>query len=366
MWKRRRFFPVLWAGLISLTVGACSPTGIDTSEVIRPVRVLELQSTSSTFKESFPAQIEPRFQANLSFQVGGKLVQRLVNVGDRVKKGQVLAKLDPNDLSLALQAARAEFDAASTDHDQLKTDLGRARNLRNQGFISEAELDRRQSSLDAASSRLAQARAKLSTQANQRRYGELRAPNEGVISMVYVEAGQVVPAGQSVLKWANAKDIQVSMAVPESRVADIYINQVAQVVLWSDKKSLNAKVREISPVADPATRTFSVLLDVDDPEKLSRFGMSATVQFTHVAEPNIFKLPISALLSEHTGAFVWVFDEDQGIVKRRPIQSYDLSESEFLVKEGLKNGELIVVAGTHVLNDGQKVRRFIENSDLGQ
>jgi len=366
MSKSRMYMPVVWATLGSLLLAACSRGEIDTSEVIRPVRVMELQSSGSTFEESFPGQIEPRYQASLSFQVGGKLVSRLVDVGDRVKKGQVLAKLDPKDLGLALQAAQAQYDAAATEHAQLKTDLDRAKTLKQQNFISQAEFDRRQLALDAASSRLSQARAQLSTQSNQRQYGDLRAPNDGVISAVYAEAGQVMAPGQAVVQYANENEVQVSMAVPESRVADIQLGQTASVLLWSGKESLNAKVREVSPVADPVTRTFAVLLDVTDPGKSARFGMSATVQFSKAAQSNAFKLPISALVAEHTGAFVWVFDETQGVVNKRVVQPHDVSESDFLVKDGLKNGELIVTAGTHVLNEGQKVRRFIETSDLAK
>lgn len=366
MSKSRLLMPVVWAALGSLLLVSCSRPEIDTSEIIRPVRVIELQSSGSTFQESFPGKIEPRFQADLSFQVGGKLINRLVDVGDRVEKGQVLAKLDPQDLGLALQAAQAQFDAAATEQAQLKTDLARAKTLKQQNFISQAELDRRQLALDAATSRLSQARAQLNVQSNQRQYGDLRAPGNGVISMVYAQAGQVVPAGQPVVQWANENEVQVSMAVPESRVADLKVGQDANVLLWSGKNALEAKVREISPVANPLTRTFDVLLDVNDSQKLSRFGMSATVQFSKAAQPNAFKLPISALVAEQTGAFVWIFDETQGVVSKRVVQPYAVSESDFLVKEGLNNGELIVTAGTHVLNDGQKVRRFIETSDLAQ
>ncbi|MCR2747568.1 efflux RND transporter periplasmic adaptor subunit [Limnobacter parvus] len=366
MSKSRLLMPVVWAALGSLLLASCSRPEIDTSEIIRPVRVIELQSSNSTFEESFPGQIEPRFQANLSFQVGGKLVNRLVDVGDRVQKGQVLAKLDPQDLSLALQAAQAQFNAASTEQAQLKTDLERAKTLKQQNFISQAELDRRQLAMDAATSRLSQARSQLNTQSNQRQYGDLRAPDNGVVSMVYAQAGQVLSAGQPVVQWANENEVQVRMAVPESRVSDINVGQPASVLLWSGKESLKAEVREVSPVADPVTRTFDVLLDVSDNNKLSRFGMSATVQFSKAAQTDVFKLPIQALVAEQIGAFVWVFDETKGVVTKRMVQPYEVSESNFLVKEGLNNGELIVTAGTHVLNDGQKVRRFIETSDLAQ
>ena len=153
MLKTRLYMPIVCAALGACFLVACSRAEIDTSEVIRPVRVMALQSSGGAFEESFPGQVEPRYQASLSFQVGGKLVSRLVNVGDQVKKGQVLARLDPQDLGLALQSTKAQFDAAVAEHAQLKTDLDRAKTLRQQNFISQADLDRRQLAFDSASSR---------------------------------------------------------------------------------------------------------------------------------------------------------------------------------------------------------------------
>ena len=122
----------------------------------------------------------------------------------------------------------------------------------------------------------------------------------------------------------------------------------------------------MSPVANPVTRTFAVLLDIADPGKSARFGMSATVQFSKAAQAGSFSLPITALVAEHNGMFVWVFDEGKGVVNKRTIQAHDISESHFLVAENLKDGELVVTAGTHVLNEGQKVRRFVEPTALTQ
>lgn len=364
MSKSSLFWPVVWAVSSSLFLSACSRPDIDTTAVVRPVRVVQLQAQGSLSEDHFSGQVEPRIQANLSFQVNGKLLARQVNVGDRVTKGQVLARLDPQDLNLAVQAAQAQFDAAQLEHAQLKTELERANTLKQQNFISQAELDRRQLALDAAASRLTQAKAQLGNQSNQKQYGDLRAPGDGVISKVYSEVGQVVPAGQPVVQWANQNEVQVAMAVPESRVAELRVGQLAQVVLWSDQKSLQAKVREVSPLADPMTRTFAVFLDLNDPERLSRFGMSATVTLARDGQEGVFKLPIAALVAQPTGAFVWVFDEAQGMVSKRMIQPVDVSESSFLVKQGLNNGEWVVIAGTHVLNEGQKVRRFVEPGEV--
>ncbi|HEX4918429.1 MAG TPA: efflux RND transporter periplasmic adaptor subunit [Limnobacter sp.] len=350
----------LLALCLTMILAACSRPEIDTSEVIRPVRVMELSSGSAEQVESFPAQLEPRHQAKLSFQVGGKLLERSVDVGDRVSKGQALAQIDPQDLALSLRSAQAQLDAAIADLAQAKTDLERTKSLKSQNFVSQAELDRRQLAFDAASSRHAQAQAQLNVQRNQSAYATLRAPGDGVISAVYLDAGQVLAAGQAVLAWANESTVQATFAVPEGRVQGIKPGMKAQVALWSGGKVLEALVREVSPMADPLTRTYSVHADLVSPGPEVRFGMSATIQFSKVGDESSFSLPISALVAEHTGAYVWVFDEAQGVVNKRAVQPHDVSESSFLVNEGLKSGELVVIAGTHVLNEGQKVRRFIE------
>lgn len=360
----RALLPSLMFSGLTLFLTACSRPDIDTSELIRPVRVVELSASATSSIESFAGQIQPRFDSSLSFQVGGKLIARSAEVGQRVKKGQVLAKIDPQDLRLAVQAAQAQLDAANLEFVQVQTDLERFKKLRAENFISQAELDRRQLALDAASSRLKQARAQFNVQSNQNQYGELRAPNDGVIARVFAEVGQVVAPGQAVVQWANENAVEVGIAVPESKVAELKPGQKARVELWSGEKALVAKIREISPLADPVTRAFEVHLDVDDPNRVARFGMSATVVFEHALQDQSFKLPITALVAEHTGAYVWVFDEANGVVNKRKVEPHDVSESAFLVKSGLKNGELIVTAGTHVLTEGQKVRRFIETKDL--
>ncbi|HEY1058485.1 MAG TPA: efflux RND transporter periplasmic adaptor subunit [Limnobacter sp.] len=358
--------PWLLMAALALSLTACSRSAPDTSEVIRPVRVMALKADGTESEDTFPAQIEPRYSASLSFQVGGRLIARLADVGDRVKKGQVLARVDPQDLKLALQAAQAQFAAANTEYLQNKTDLARFKTLREQNFISQAELDRRQLALDAAESRLTQARAQLNVQQNQAQYSELKAPNDGVISQVLLDAGQVVAPGQPVLQWANEKAVQVRMAVPEGRVKDIRDGQVAVVDLWSIRQQLKATVREVGPVADPITRTYPVYLDLTQSAPDARFGMSATVRFAARNPDVAFKLPVAALVAEATGAFVWVFDEAKGEVHRRPVKPYDVNETSFLVKDGLKDGELVVTAGTHTLSEGQKARRFIETADLAK
>lgn len=350
--------------LLLMGLVACSRTAPDTTEIIRPVRVMELQRSASEVEVSYPAQIEARYSSPLSFLVGGKLIERKAALGDRVKKGQVLARIDPQDLQLGLNAAQAQLDAAQADQLQAQTDLERSKTLKAQGFVSQAELDRRQLALDAANSRLSQARAQLGVQSNQARYGTLIAPADGVISQVFAEAGQNVSAGQPIVQWADPKAVQARIAVPEGKSEEYKPGRSAEVRLWSADSTLQAHVREFSPVADPQTRAYPVYLDIQDPKGSARFGMSATAFFTRKVSESAFKLPMSALVASHAGAFVWVLDEKQGTVHKRPVKPFDISSSDFLVQEGLNGGDLVVTAGTHVLSEGQKAKRFIEPKDI--
>lgn len=360
----------MWvATLLGLSVVSCSKGNSNQSEIVRPVRVVEVKAQDAQFEESYPAQIEPRFQATLSFQVGGRLLQRQAEVGLRVKKGAVLARIDPQDLQLALSAAKAQFNVAQTEYTQSVTDLNRAKTLKGQNFVSQAELDRKQLAFEAASGRLAQAKSQLSLQSNQSAYGVLLAPGDGVISRVYAQTGQILSPGQAVVQWANDKSVQVRLAIPENKIDQYAVGRKATVRLWSQDSVLNAVVREVSPVADPSTRAYPVYLDLENVQGQARFGMSATVTFVRLQDTSqspAYKLPGSALVGASKGTYVWVFDAAQGKVHRRSVVPIDVSENSFLVREGLKEGELVVTAGTHVLTEGQSVRRFVEPGDLGK
>lgn len=359
-----RWFQITSSAILIATLSACSRPELDTSEVIRPVRVMEIQSAAASTEESYPAQVEARFNSALSFQVGGQLSKRDVDVGQEVKKGQVLAQLDPKDLKLALRSAQAQLNAAETEYKQTQTDLARAQELKDKGFVSQAQLDRQQLAFDAAQSRLAQARANYRVQANQNRYGSLLAPNDGVITAIYAEVGQVMSPGQPVVQWADQTAVQVKLAVPETRVSFFQEGMMARVKLWSKTEYLPAKVREVSPVADPITRTYQILLDLDAEQQDVRFGMSATVYFDKELSHQKPRVPVSAVVADGLGAFVWVFDESQGVVNKRRIAASEVVKEGVLIDKGLVDGDLVVTAGTHVLNEGQKVKRFIEAEDI--
>lgn len=339
-----------------------------------PVRAVKLMSVSAgglVSQRELSGEVRARTESRLGFRVGGKLVQRRAEVGQRVKAGDLLAELDARDYALSSQAAQAQVSAAQTQRDLAAADLKRFEDLRAQGFVSGAEIERRTAALQAAEASLKQARAQGAVQSNQAGYTRLLADGPGVVLAVDAEVGQVVGAGAPVLRLARDGARDVVVAVPEDRVAQLRTGQAAQVRLWSGSTDagaaqapLNAVVREVAASADPLTRTFQVKLAL--PEGMSvPLGATAYVNLgTPGAQaPAVIKLPTSALMRSQAGAdqssSVWVFDAATSTVQPRPVVVGGVDGNGVVIASGLKPGEWVVAAGVHVLSPGQKVTRFV-------
>jgi RND family efflux transporter MFP subunit len=317
----------------------------------------------------YTAEVKARIEARLGFRVGGKLIRRHVEVGQRVRAGQLLAELDAADLGLASQAGQAQVGAAQSQRDLAASELKRAQELKAQGFVSAVEIDRRQAQLNAAEATLKQARAQSAVQGNQARYARLLADADGVVLALEAEAGQVVAAGAPVVRLARDGAREVQFSVPEDKVQWVRAGQRAAVRLWSSQSSstptepLAAVVREVAAVADPVTRTFAVRAALPAQAKVS-LGSTAFVQMESSEGDALpaLALPTSALWRNAEGTSVWVFDPASSTVQPRVIQVQGLSDNEVLVQQGLKPGDEVVVAGVHVLSAGQKVQRFTTNT----
>ena len=263
----RRVSPaVLLSASLLLTLAACSRPAAP-PEPVRSVKTMVITPAAAGSTLEYAGEIRARVESRLGFRVGGKMVERPVNVGDAVKAGQVLARLDPRDLRLNEDVARAAVASAGVNLQQAEADFKRYRDLKDQGFISGAELERRETTLKVAQAQLAQARAQSGVQGNQAGYSALTADAGGVITGVDVEPGMVVAAGAPVLRLAHDGPRDVVFAVPEDKVA--LVQSIAarrgsvQVRLWSNERDeLAATIREISAAADPATRTFLVKADL--------------------------------------------------------------------------------------------------------
>ena len=366
--KTPNFVLILTAALV---VTACSPAPAPV-EPIRSVKLMTVGASSVGAQTEYAGEVRARTESRLGFRVGGKLVLRPAEVGQRVQPGQLLAQLDAQDLALSSQAAQAQVSAAQTQRDLAAADLKRFQELLAQGFVSGAEIERRQATLQSAEATLRQARAQSAVQGNQAGYARLVADGAGVVVSVDAEVGQVVAAGAPVVRLARDGARDVVFAVPEDRLALMRVGQAAQVRLWAGALAspagaatpLAAVVREVAASADPTTRTYQVKLALPEGAAASLGATAYVTLVTQSGAPTAaIKLPTAALMrseaGDRSGSAVWVFDAASSTVQPRPVSVAGADGNEMVIASGLQPGDEVVAAGVHVLSPGQKVTRFV-------
>ena len=344
-----------WLLVPALFLAGCSPKPA-AEEPVRAVKLVTVGVSDFDAQPEFSAEVRARVESRLGFRVGGKITRRQVDLGQHVQAGQVLAQLDPQDYKLAADAARAQQAAALTNRDLAAADMKRYSGLREQNFISGAELERRETTLKAAQAQLEQAQAQLASQGNQANYTTLTADVAGVVTAIEAEPGQVVQAGTPVVRIAQDGARDVVFAVPEDRAGQIKPGSPVTVRGWSGGDTLQGQVREVAASADAVTRTFSVKVAIDAatspalgatvyarPQALARTGVA------------VIKLPTSALRQEGKGTAVWVLDKSTMTVRSQPVQVATADGNEAVIAGGLTPGMMVVAAGVHVLSPGQKV-----------
>jgi len=345
----------------SLALSACSKNEAPL-EPVRAVKVMTVGVDTIKSGYEFAGEVRPRVESRLGFRVAGKIVKRQAELGQRVKAGQVLAQLDPRDFQLAADAARAQVAAASTNRDLAAADFKRYATLKDQNFISGAELERRETSLKAAQAQLDQAKAQLASQGNQAGYTNLVADVSGVVTAVEAEPGQVVTAGTPIVRIAQDGPRDVVFSVPEDKIVAIKPGSDVAVRAWANGAALlNGKVREVAASADPVTRTYPVKVALD-PAATPALGSTVYVSpqaLSHVGTP-VIKLPTSALRKEGAGTAVWVLDKPTMTLRSQPVQIATADGNEAVIAAGLQPGMLVVAAGVHVLSPGQKVTIYQE------
>lgn len=357
---------------ISLLAG-CSRQDQKVKLTPRPVKVFRVGNTRAESVTPYAGEVRARFETTLSFRVTGKILARPVEVGDRVLKGQLLASLDNSDFQLAVQTLKAQLKSAVADRDFTKDDLTRYRELLDQKVISHPDFDRHQTAYTNAQERVAALEAQLKQTTNQLHYTELSADREGVITALEVEKGQVVAAGQPVVKLAQLDEKEIHFDIPEQRITAVKNHQIAAISLWSDDEHrFKAEIREIGASADPASRTYRVKAKLLEGQEDAHLGMTATVW---VASDNAERIavPLSAVFTSQAQPKqqqVWLIDEAAGTVKAVPVQLGTALPGELVSIEGLQTGQLIVSAGGQRLKEGQTVRlpeplpRISKNQDV--
>jgi RND family efflux transporter MFP subunit len=314
----------------------------------RPVRVQSVQFTQSDQALTYSGTIEARVQADLAFRVGGKIIERPVNLGDHVTAGQMLARLDPTDLQLALEAQIQAVASDAADAANARAELRRyARLGQTSPAYMASEYEKRQSTAAMADARLAQARRQLGQAQDQLAYATLRADADGAITALPMQIGQVVQTGQTVATLAHSREIEANVDVPENRLPDVRAATTVTVTLWSaPDRPMRGKVREIGALADSASRTFGVRITLLDPPPEGSLGMTATVRFDRASGTPVALLPASALADSQGRAAVWVLDSATSRASLRPVLVAALSgDGTVAVAGGLRPGELVVTAG---------------------
>ncbi len=352
-----------WALALPLVVllSACSKP-VPLAEPVRAVKVITVGAQPLHAGSEFAGEVRARVESRLGFRVGGKLAQRAVEVGQRVKSGQLLARLDPQDFALANDAARAQVSLATASRDQAAADFQRFQELHEKNFISAAELERRSSALKVAQAQLAQAQAQLSGQRNQLRYTQLVADAAGVVTGVDAEPGQVLAAGMPLVRIAQDGARDVVFSVPEDVVASITSGSEVAVRPWSGTQSLHATVREVAASADPATRTFLVKASLAERE-VPALGSTVAVRPAALAADAglALKLPTSALRSNGKGSAVWVLDPASMTVRLQSVEVSAVDGNDVVISSGLQAGMQVVVTGVHVLSPQQHVTIYEAN-----
>lgn len=347
-------------GAALLVAGCSRPEAAP--EPVRAVRTMTIASDSAGGSFEYAAEVKARTESRLGFRIGGKIARRNVDLGDSVEAGQVLAQLDPQDMNLNQDAARAALAAAQVNYDQAGADFKRFRELKDQGFISAAELERRETTLKAAQAGLEQARAQASMQGNQAAYSTLIADAPGVITAVEGEPGMVVGAGAWVVRLAHDGPRDAVFAVPEDKVNLLRAlgqqTGALKVRLWGGGELLPATLREVSAAADPATRTFLAKADLGRAQV--KLGQTASVLLELPRTAGVTRLPLAAVTESQGKTVAWLLDTATLTVRPQPIQIAGADGNSVVVAAGLNPGQIVVTAGVHTLTAGQKVKLYVD------
>jgi RND family efflux transporter MFP subunit len=321
----------------------------------RPVLVAEVHYDAESPARSFVGTIKPRIETDMGFRVPGKVAKRLVEVGDTVDVGQPLATLDEIDLRLQAEQAVAEFTAATGVLGQAAAAETRAKDLRVKGWTTDAQLDQAKAAADEARARLDRADRSVELTKNSLSYATLVADTRGVVTATLIDAGQVVASGQTAIRVARFAEKEAVVAIPETLLGRAK-DGTASVTLWSEPdRKYAAKLREVAPSADPATRTYLAKFSLPDAGEQVSLGMTATLTLADPATTRVARLPLSALFSEGGDPSLYIVD-DKGEVSLQPVVVKSYETNNVVISGGVEEGAKVVVLGVQKLDPAQKVR----------
>ncbi|NJD26005.1 MAG: efflux RND transporter periplasmic adaptor subunit [Betaproteobacteria bacterium] len=342
----------LFASALALIVAACGDNAVPPPAAPAVLVRIALPATASG--TSYAGEVRARHEADLGFRVGGKIAARLVDAGATVRAGQPLARLDPADLELASTAAATQVAAAESELRTASAERDRYADLLRQRFVSQAAFDAKENTYRGARSRLDQARAQGRISANQAAYGTLVADHDGVIAAVLAETGQIVAAGQAVVRLARPDELEVLIALPEARIAEARAAREADISLWARPDlPLHGTLREVAAAADPATRTYAARIRIANPPPGIELGMTARVSFAGHGAAGVL-VPLGAVEDSGSGPRIWVVAD--GRAQPRPVRVARYLEDGALIADGIVPGEPVIVSGQRRLIAGQAVQ----------
>jgi RND family efflux transporter MFP subunit len=347
--------------MIVLMAGGCSKQAVKDPRLQSPrVEVFKAKTAGSNGR-TFTGIVEARVQSDLGFRVAGKILERSVDVGQRVQKGQPLMRLDPEDLRLSAAAQQANVEAARAKYTQAKADETRSGMLVKSGVISPREYDQDRAALDTAKAQLEAAEAQARVSNNSSEYAILLADADGVIVRTLSEPGQVVAAGQTVIQLAHDGPREALINLPEGVRPDL--GAIASARLYGQDQMYQASLRQLSDAADPASRTFEARYVLEGEAASAPLGSTVTITLlTKQTSGNQSVLvPVGAVYDRGSGPGVWVVD-DKSEVKFRLVQIASIGQEEVVVSHGVQAGEKVVALGAHLLHEGQVVNPAKEES----
>jgi len=361
---RRLAVALALAGVVALS--ACSKKEAAAPEP-RPVVAVAVHADGNAAPvASLPGEVQARYSTPLSFRVGGKIVERRVRLGDVVKSGQIVARLDPADAQKNAASAQAQLAAAEHSYQYAKQQLDRDRAQAKENLIAPAQLEQTTNAYASAAAQRDQAAQQAALSKDQLQYTTLAADHAGVITAEQADTGQNVSAGQAVYNLAWSGELDVVCDVPESALAGLAVGQTANVTLGAlPGRKFTARVRELSPAADPQSRTYRAKLTLDNPGPDVRLGMTADIALSARSssaasnaegEHGFFVLPSTALFHDGTQPAVWVVRAADSALELRRVTVARYNERTIVVSQGLKNGEHVVLQGVHTVSASEKVR----------
>jgi RND family efflux transporter MFP subunit len=329
-------------------------------ESVRPVRIARVAAPSATQAASYSGEVRARRETALGFQTSGRVITRLVEVGDVVKAGVPLLRLDPADAALNANAAKSSLESARSQYRQAQLDFQRYERLAAKAYVSRYDYERAKLSMDTSAETYRSAEANYRLAVNQSAYTTLTAPVAGVVTALEVEAGQVVPSGQVAVRIAQEGEREIVVSVPEGRVDELRTARKLEVELWAGAgKRYAGRLRELAPDIDPVTRTYDARVSIVDADAAVRLGMTGKVVLELPEEASLRRLPLTAIYDADGNPGVWVVDPADSRAKLRRVRLAGAQRDGVLVQSGLRDGELVITAGVNLLREGQKVRPMV-------